>query len=68
MIPQQEYWCEFIEINDKGEFRAAFPESKAHRRSCRRLAVYTYRFANYTGHFCKRHYAALQEWALGDGQ
>ena len=58
--------CEFIEINETGEFIGAFHDTLRWRDACQKPATYTFHFANHISHLCKLHHERLIKWMVED--
>lgn len=58
--------CEFVKIDEKGDFIGAFKWSKTWATACRREAVKIWHFANHNSFLCQEHYDRLVLWIKED--
>lgn len=58
--------CEFIEIDQAGEFVGATRNSPAAESCCNRPAAKIWKFANHNAWLCQEHYDRLVKWMEED--
>ena len=58
--------CEFVKVDEKGDYIGAYRNSTAWDGACQRPAERIFRFENHNAYLCRRHYDRLIRWLEED--
>lgn len=55
-------FCEFVEIDEKGEYIGAMRNSEAWEGACQRPAEHIFKFDNHNAYLCQKHWDRMFKW------
>jgi hypothetical protein len=60
-------FCEFIRIDEKGDYIGAMRNSEVWEDACQQPAEHVFHFENHNAYLCQRHYDRLIRWLEENG-